>query len=43
MPDYKVPFRPSVDRQLRKLPVEIQRRIVRDVAALASIRARAAS
>jgi mRNA interferase RelE/StbE len=36
MPDYKVLFRPSVDRQLRKLPVEIQRRIVREVAALAS-------
>jgi mRNA interferase RelE/StbE len=36
MPDYKVLFRPSVDKQLRKLPVEIQRRIVRAVENLTS-------
>jgi mRNA interferase RelE/StbE len=35
MAEYQVLFRPSVDRQLRKLPVEVQRRVVRGVAALA--------
>lgn len=35
MAQYHVFFKPSVDRQLRKLPTDVQRRIVRDVAALA--------
>lgn len=35
MAQYKVFFKPSADRQLRKLPVEVQRRIVGEVAALA--------
>jgi mRNA-degrading endonuclease RelE of RelBE toxin-antitoxin system len=35
MAEYKVFFRPSADRQLRKLPAAVQRRIVVEVAALA--------
>ncbi len=36
MAEYKVSFKPSADRELRKLPAEVQRRIVGKVAALAS-------
>ena len=35
MPGYKVSLKPSADRQLRKLPVAAQRRIVVEVAVLA--------
>jgi mRNA-degrading endonuclease RelE of RelBE toxin-antitoxin system len=35
MAPYKVFFTPSADRALRKLPEEVQRRIVRKVAVLA--------
>ena len=35
MAEYKVSFKPSADRQLRKLPAAAQRRIVGKVAALA--------
>ena len=35
MAKYRVIFKPSADRQLRKLPVDVQRRIVGDVESLA--------
>ena len=35
MTDYRVFFKPSADRQLRKLPSDVQRRIVGEVATLA--------
>ena len=35
MPQYKVFFKPSADRQLQKLPADVQRRVVNEVAALA--------
>ena len=35
MAEYKVDFKTSADRQLRKLPASAQRRIVREVMALA--------
>ena len=34
MPQYKVFFKPSADRQLQKLPADVQRRIINQVAAL---------
>ena len=34
-PSYSVQLKPSVDRQLRKLPIDAQRRIVGEMAALA--------
>jgi mRNA interferase RelE/StbE len=35
MTEYQVFFKPSAERQLRKLPVDVQRRIVGEVATLA--------
>jgi mRNA interferase RelE/StbE len=35
MAEYRVIFKPSADRWLLRLPVDVQRRIVREVAALA--------
>ena len=35
MPEYQVFFKPSADRQLRKLPADVQRRIAGEVATLA--------
>ena len=35
MREYKVLFKPSADRALRKLPRDVQRRIVREAAMLA--------
>ena len=35
MADYKVSFKPSANRELQKLPAEVQRRVVAKVAALA--------
>lgn len=35
MPEYPVFFKPSADRQLRKLPADVGRRIAGEVATLA--------